>query len=213
MLFRSVPDESRVRLLDTDLLLKWVLRRGELQEEHGPSIAIEAGVLTPEIAGQDRFGAQANLIISYRWTQGTVHFNEQVAYSRAGNIDLFGSVILEGSHELAVRPVAEIVAERELGETSTVTGLVGAIWSPSASLALDAGLRVGRIEDTRGAEVRLGFTWAFSVVGERHPPARAYQPPGRMMRSTGVPLAPAMSGKNTRCVAGSTATECEWSPG
>jgi hypothetical protein len=38
-------------------------------------------------------------------------------------------------------------------------------------------------------------------------------PVGRMIRSTGVPFDPVISGKNTRWVAGSTATECELLPG
>ncbi len=160
---QPVLDESRVRLLDTDVLLKWVLRRGALQGETGPSIALESGPLLPEIGAETGFGAQANFIFSYRWAAGSVHFNELGAYSRRGNLDLFSSVILEGPIDWAVRPVSEVFFEHEFGEGSTYSVLVGAIWSVRDSLALDVGFRGALLEGVRVEEVRFGFSWAIPI--------------------------------------------------
>jgi hypothetical protein len=162
----DVPDQARVRLLDTDVFLKWVIRRGVLQRERGLSVAIEAGPLTPEIQGQDRFGAQADVIISHQWKTGTIHFNEQAAYNRAGNLDLFSSIILEGPHEMTVRPVSEIFFENEFGEGiggKKYSALVGAIWAAHESIDFDFGMRLASENDVGVAEIRLGFTWVVDV--------------------------------------------------
>jgi hypothetical protein len=155
---RRVPDESRVRLLDTDALLKWVLRRGTLQERSGPSIALETGPLWPELGGDHGFGFQAALIASQRFRLVSVHVNAEAARSRLGNLELFSSIIVEGPHDLAVRPVAEIFAQREYGVASAYSALLGAIWSVSDALSLDLGLRTAREDDHSALEIRLGLT-------------------------------------------------------
>src|SRR5207253_6265159 len=50
-------------------------------------------------------------------------------------------------------------------------------------------------------------------VCRAHSNQDAHPPVGCITRKTGVPFAPAISGKNSRWVAGSTATECELLPG
>src|SRR4051812_36804103 len=72
---QPVAGQQRMRLLDTDIFLKSVLRRGTLQGESGVSIALEAGPLLPEIGGTRGFGAEANLITSYRWDAISLHLN------------------------------------------------------------------------------------------------------------------------------------------
>ncbi len=160
------PDEgeSRVRWLDTDFLLKWLIRPGSLQGAHGISVALEAGPLLPEFHGDKSFGAQANLILSYRARPGTLHLNEEVALSRSRELEVFSSVIVEGPDSLTVRPVAEVFIERELkAEGTTYSALLGAIWSAAESLSLDAALRVASEESARALEVRFGFTWAEAL--------------------------------------------------
>jgi hypothetical protein len=161
-----VPRESRVRLLDTDVLLKWVARRGVLQDESGLSVAFEGGPLTPEIQGLDHFGAQLLMIVSHRWETGTIHINNQVAYDRAGNLDLFDGFILEGPHAMRVRPVAEFFVEHEFGENvQKYSALAGVIWAAAGGFNFDMGLRVANENDQRVGEVRLGFTWAVELFG------------------------------------------------
>ena len=158
-----VPNEERVRILDTDVFLKWVVRPGVLQDRKGLSVAIEFGPLTPEINGETTFGASMLVIVSHRWQGGTVHFNQQAQYTRTGSLDLFESIILEGPHDLVVRPVGEIYVEREVGQITKLSGLAGAIWSAREGLDFDMGLRVAREGTEPVAEVRLGLTWAIDV--------------------------------------------------
>jgi hypothetical protein len=164
---QHLSDESQVRLLDTDVFLKYVLRRGKLQDETGPSVAFEGGPLLPTLHGAPRFGAQGDFILSYRWRPATVHFNEQIAYTRRESVELFSSVILEGPRDLVARPVAEIFVAGDTGEGMTFSGLVGAIWTVKESFSLDLGLRAARVTGDRAAEVRLGFTWATEIIASR----------------------------------------------
>ncbi len=159
----DVPHEPRVRVLDTDALLKWVFLRGRLQDEHGLSAAIETGPLLPEIHGEDRFGYAADLIFSHSGSAGAAHLNTEAALSRLGNLELFGSIILEGPRELTVRPVAELFAEREFEEGSTYSALAGAIWPASDSFTFDGGVRFASEEGRAAIEVRAGVTWVATL--------------------------------------------------
>ena len=162
----ALEGRPRAALLDTDILIKSVVREGILQEKSGASVALEAGPLTPEINGTNAFGASADLIVSYRWDFGTVHFNEWPQYSRQHNPDLFSGVILEGPHNWIIRPVAEFFYEKEFNADQTVSGLIGAIFSPRESFVLDLGVRGARIGNENVGEIRLGFTWALQVWGK-----------------------------------------------
>jgi hypothetical protein len=108
-----------------------------------------------------------------------VHFNEQVQYTRAGTIDLFEAIILEGPHDLVVRPVSELIFERELGEVTKLSALVGAIWSAREGLDVDLGLRAAREGDGAVSEVRLGFTWVFDLWEGKEEPITGH---GRLHR-------------------------------
>ncbi len=92
---QSVPGEQRMRLGDTDVFLKGILRRGTLQGETGVSLALEAGPLLPEIGGSNGFGFEANLITSYRWDALSLHLNTAAALTRDHQADGFVSLILE----------------------------------------------------------------------------------------------------------------------
>jgi len=155
--------EPRIGWRDTDILLKWLMRTGSLQGARGISVALEAGPLLPEFHGEEGFGAQANLIFSYRAALGTLHLNEEAALSRPGQLEAFSSVILEAPESLAVRPVAEFFVEREFdADAGTYSALLGAIWSAAEKLSVDGALRLAREENQRALEVRFGFTWAES---------------------------------------------------
>lgn len=169
-------DEARVRWVDTDLLLKWLLRPGSLQGGQGISAALEAGPLLPEFRSEQGFGAQANLILSYRARFGTLHFNEEAGLSRLREFEVFSSMIAEGPESLAVRPVAEVFIERELrAESATYSGLLGAIWSAAERLSVDGAVRLARDDGARVVEVRVGFTWAEALWSPlRAAPKRAH---------------------------------------
>jgi hypothetical protein len=151
--------EPRYRLVDTGFFLKGVLRDGSLQDGEGPSVALELGPLLPTVNDESGIGASANLIVSQRWSALTLHVNTEVALSRAGNLDLFEGVIIEGP-QWKVRPVAEIFVEREFGAAFAVSGLAGAIWQLSDELAFDAAVRLASVDGEGVFEARAGLTWA-----------------------------------------------------
>ncbi len=130
-----------------------------LQGARGPSIALEAGPLIPEIGGDTRFGAHANVIISERGRAGAVHFNQQIEYTRERTFDSYSGVILEGPLSLRFRPVSEFYIVKTFGGGIATSALLGAIWVLSNSLSVDGAVRGGRVQGSITNEYRLGFTW------------------------------------------------------
>jgi len=160
---RPEPGQPRVQVVDTDVLVKWVLRHGALQGASGMSLALEAGPLRPEFHGDDGFGAQADLIASFLGSWGALHFNEQAGRGRLGGLAVFSGVIIEGPRSLAIRPVSELFYRRERTSGVSYSALLGAIWPAREALVVDTGFRLAREDGARALELRLGLTWAFPV--------------------------------------------------
>lgn len=156
-------EEPRLRVEETALSLKHVLRSGSLQEKAGPSLATELGALLPTINGEPGVGAEWAVIVSQRWTDLTVHVNGAAAWTRAHEPGAFGGLILEGHDAWPVRPVGEIFVEAERGAPTTVSGLVGTIWRVREGLSFDAAVRRARAGGVDTTELRLGLTWGFKV--------------------------------------------------
>jgi hypothetical protein len=74
---------------------------------------------------------------------------------------VFVGAIVEGPREWAVRPLAEVVHERDFGRMTTTSVLIGAIWQVRETLSFDAGLRRARVNNHTLGEVRAGLTFAF----------------------------------------------------
>ena len=161
------PGEPRSALVDTGAFIKQVLRRGVLQDESGPSVATEYGLLLPEVNGTPGTGLSLAGIVSQRWDAGTAHLNAALARTREHELDLFLGTILEGPYAWALRPVAEIFTERTRERPHVDSLLVGAIWRLREGLSFDAGVRSARVGDEAVHELRLGLTWAFSLKRER----------------------------------------------
>lgn len=148
--------------VENGFFLKGMLREGVLQEQPGPSIATEFGVLLPGINDQHGTGGSISGILSERWEPITMHVNAAAAVTRERHADLFFGTILEGPHDWPVRPVAEVAYERDFGRAETRSALVGAIWQVRDNLAVDVGLRGGRANDHMMAELRAGLTIGFA---------------------------------------------------
>jgi hypothetical protein len=161
------PGEPRSALVDNGAFIKQVLRRGVLQDESGPSVATEYGVLLPEVNGTHGTGVSIAGIVSQRWQAITAHLNAQLARTREHEPDLFLGTIVEGPFDWLVRPVAEVFTERPRNGPRTDSVLVGAIWRVRDGLSFDAGVRSARVGDETVHELRLGLTWAFSYKAER----------------------------------------------
>ena len=163
---QTTTDCPRLPAQESDrngFFLKGVLREGVLQDRTGPSIATEFGVLLPGINDQHGTGGTIAGILSQQWEPLTIHLNAAAAVTRQQHADLFLSTILEGPHNWPVRPVAEIVYQREFSQVEIKSALVGAIWQVRDDLAFDIGLRGGRVNDHALAEIRAGLTFNFAV--------------------------------------------------
>lgn len=156
-------DARRFSLVGNAASLKGLLREGSLQDGSGPSVATEFTVLLPGINDEAGTGGSIAGIVSQQWPWITVHLNAAVAATRRQHGDLFLSAIVEGPHDWTVRPVAEVVYERDFGGLRTTSGLIGTIWQVSDDLVIDVGLRFGRINDRSFDEVRAGLTFSFPV--------------------------------------------------
>jgi hypothetical protein len=162
---RPQPGEAHYQIRDTDVLLKFILRKGALQNESGPSIALEAGPLVPEIFGQRGFGAAANLIVSERWRWFIAHLNNEAQLSRSDlNLVWSNSLIAELRFNETAWPVAELLWERNFGSrVSSYSALAGLIWSAFEGFDFDAAAVVASVAGRPAFEGRLGFTWALQV--------------------------------------------------
>ena len=104
-----------------------MLREGSLQDASGPSVAIEFGPLLLGLHADSGFGASFGTIVSQRWNWGTGHANVVTELTRDNHADLFLGASLRGPYKWKVRPVAEFFYEEEIGQSRTVSRLVGAI--------------------------------------------------------------------------------------
>lgn len=147
--------------------LKHVFRPGSLQDQLGPSIAAEFGILLPDSNGDSRAGASIDTIISQRWDWGTAHLNIAAELTRNQRADVFTDLILEGPSKWVVRPVAEFFYEEEFGQAHTLSALIGAIWQVNDKLSFDVGFRHAITNGSSMNEIRAGLTAGF-VLPEAH---------------------------------------------
>jgi hypothetical protein len=164
VLGRLTRGAPRTELFGADVFVKHVIRRGVLQDEDGPSIAAEGGLLLPQINGIAAYGGSLDVITSYRWPWASVHWNEWFQWNREQRAELFTGVILEGPHGWTVRPVGEFFYDQEFGGEAVASALLGAIWTLADDLTLDAGARAARDGSATEIEARLGFTWATPLT-------------------------------------------------
>jgi hypothetical protein len=150
-------------LTDGGAFLKHVLRQGVLQDQAGPSIATEFGILLPDSIGNSGFGASVAGIISQRWDWGTAHLNIAGALTRDQHADVFTGIILEGPYKWTVRPVAEFFYEEEFGQFHTISALIGAIWQVRDNLSFDIGFRHAITNGASVNEIRAGLTIGFPL--------------------------------------------------
>jgi hypothetical protein len=155
--------EDRASFAGAGAFLKGVLRPGSLQDQEGPSVATEFGVLLPGINAERGFGASLAGIVSQRWDWGTVHLNVATALTREHRADLFLGAIVEGPADWTVRPVVEVFFEEEFGRSRTASGLIGAIWRINDDLSFDVGFRHAITDGRPVNELRMGTTFAFPL--------------------------------------------------
>ena len=99
-----------------------------------------------------------------QWSWGAIHATAAVSLTRDNRGEMFFGTIIEGPLEWTVRPVAEIVYEREFGATEVVAALVGVIWEARGDLAFDFAVRQAGVDGEPETEIRVGLTFAFSLA-------------------------------------------------
>lgn len=156
----GLREPGEVAQLEMGIAFKGLLRKGSLQGEQGPSIAVEPELLLPATAGPSGFGFAAGVIVSQRWPALTLHLNLVPAWSRAHHLAGLAGFIAEGPNEWTVRPVGEVYVEAEHaipGVTASFLG--GLVWRLSPRVSTDGAVRVGTVSGTGLIELRVGLTW------------------------------------------------------
>lgn len=144
--------------LDLGLLLKAVVRRGALQDEAGPSVALEGGALLPSVPLRSGVGASLACIVSERWAYATVHVNAEVQLTREHHFGAVVGAIAEGPWAWSVRPIAELLTESVQLELARTAVLAGLIWRLSEHLSVDASARATWLGGAPILEGRAGLT-------------------------------------------------------
>jgi hypothetical protein len=161
--FPLTNSDDNPSLADVGVFLKHVLREGSLQDAKGPSIAVEFGPLLPGLHADQGFGASVDTIVSQKWDWGAIHGNFATTLTRDHHADLFLGAIIEGPFSWKVRPVAEFFYQEEIGQTTTISGLVGAIWQVDDKLSFDVAYRHALVNSRPVDEFRAGLTFGFTV--------------------------------------------------
>lgn len=156
-------------IVPTDVMVKHVLRAGSLQGLTGPSIALELGPLLPQLplpsnpSTPDDVGWSADLIVSQRWSDFTIHVNGQFEYTRDRQLEYTGGAIVEGPDRWRLRPVGEGYVQHEDGG-NLYSGLAGVLFRFRDNLTFDAALRAARDENhVTSGQIRVGLTWVIST--------------------------------------------------
>ena len=152
---------SHSAVVDNAVFLKTVVKEGSLQGQPGLSIATEFGALLPGINDEPGIGLEWAGIVGHEAEWGAVHFTFAAAYNRDEKAEIFLSAILEGPGDWAIRPVAELVYEREFQSTEVFAGLAGLIWQARDDLSFDLAVRQADIGGESETELRFGLTYAF----------------------------------------------------
>ncbi len=171
----QISPSSRESLTGNGVFLKHVLLPGELQDQQGPSIATEFGLLLPSLGAASAIGPSWDWILSQRFDWGTIHLNFTTSLASDQRADLNLDVILEGPSNWKLRPVAEVYSNSVIGGAQTYSGLFGAIWQIRDDFALDLAMRHAISGGRQVNELRAGATIAFPL--EPSPaPVKAWQP-------------------------------------
>lgn len=155
------PRHEPGSVVENALSLKSVLREGSLQDKPGPSLATELSLLLPGINSESGVGAAITGIVGQKWDWGAIHFNVAAELSRDHRAGVFLGTIVEGPGDWKVRPVAEVVYQREFGLGEEVAGLIGFIWQVKDALAFDFAVRQASVAGKPETEIRAGITLAF----------------------------------------------------
>ena len=156
------PGEPRAQFEDVVIALKQVLRRGSLQDESGPSIAMENEILFPA-RGEKHLGAAAGLIVSAESRRGAAHFNIAGERLPEGRNAVSAGLIFEASDKFGIAPAIELKVDAVDGGLPAYSAILGLIYVPGQKTEYDLALRFARSGDEKIFEIRAGLTRQLSV--------------------------------------------------
>lgn len=147
---------------DPAVFLKGVLREGILQNQQGPSFAVELGVLLPStVKGERNTGVEGVAIFTDKISNWVYHFNLGIELDRENFAPngIWG-VILEYPFGGGLRSVAEVNGVIKRHGPSDNSGLAGFIWGIGGT-DLDFGIRKGFSNAAPDWELTTGITFSF----------------------------------------------------
>ncbi len=149
-------------LKDPALLVKTVVREGVLQEQQGPSLALESGILLPStVKGEGRTGVSSVGILSNRIGDCLFHLNLGLESDRTGSgPDGIWGVITEYPFQGRFRLVGEINSTVENKGSPDTSGLIGFIWNIHG-IDWDFGARKGFTDAALDWGLTTGVTFSF----------------------------------------------------
>jgi hypothetical protein len=163
----------RFHTRDTAVDLRWLVVSGTYDGGgEGPSFALQAGVLPPNLGWDpsETIGAHVGAIFSWQWANvGTVHVNVWGARTPWRSWDLFTVIGLEAPAEWSVRPAIEAwwdhdTSEERGGDLPSV--LAGVNIDLTESAIVSVGARYAEWDGYREIEVRASLWLETRVWGE-----------------------------------------------
>jgi len=154
----QAQESSRWTVGESGVFLKQVIRSGSLQEMDGVSVAVECGALIPAPNEDEHVGAECALIASHKWTHIVLHTNAILEWNRQHEAVGAASVIVEGPSVRGVRPVAELLFEKEKGMGTVRSALVGIVYEIGSRCSFDVAIRRSRTAQDEVLELRAGLT-------------------------------------------------------
>jgi hypothetical protein len=145
---------------DVALSVKSLLRRGSLQQSTGLSVALEVGMLLP--GSESPLGTHIGSILSLQLPAITLHLNLANNLFYSMRYEASASLILEGPHSCRLRPVAEVLVERQFGRDELDDGLAVRCGVFRRRCPIRACQRSARGRGSRG--LHLGFRAVVKFV-------------------------------------------------
>jgi hypothetical protein len=165
--FMDEPPNGPARVIDAELSVKNVLRRGVLQEAPGPSVAMESVLLLPGSAEEEqpRAGWEESAILSHKLADMTFHWNGSLGADQTAGLPFAAwGLIAEKPLFSGVRAVSEYSGEDARGRTPDNSVLFGFIWSSGWRDAdFDFGARRGLSAVSSAWSVTAGISIPFAV--------------------------------------------------
>lgn len=150
------PDGASLRSDVIALGAKRIVRSGSLQGGSGPSVAVETALELDPMS--TRPGGALVMALSHALGPVTSHVNLGGAYTTGGEVEVGGSLALEGPGVGPLAPVGEIGLGWVPRASVSPWGLLGVVLEADPRVAFDLGATFTRGEGRAAVGARVGLT-------------------------------------------------------